>query len=515
MGTEIVSGFTPYQGSIYKASMSWSMGRGKDQVFVGGVVRPEARFPNEPSPGLAYSVPVGPLWPPLGAFSIPTGTTDRVTSELLNGQAEDFWSGALYSGMHYQSYHAQTADITHSASGVLFVTPLVEKWYNTTDGWLPEIGRGSISGVLAALDAPGEWVVKNGSLYLWPPQGQDPSSMTAEAKARQLAFDLAGKSYITIRNLEVIGASLKMNGSSYCEVDGVKFSFVSQVNHVVDDALTDLSPQRGEAGIFLGGHHNTVKNSVIADSARSGLVVTGRGHLITNNVIHDCGWALSPGSSCIEITVDRTVEAGLADRGGHEISFNTIYNSGMSSIGLGRDVVQFNSTGRAVPTPFRKIWIHHNELYNANLLRRDGGMFYTFGAAGGTYTNPGDISYNIIHDELEPWNMGAGIYLDQGSANFKVHHNLIWLGREGPGSGPESWASCSNLRRPVFFNDGRLCGQKGPYPPGYNRHAYSNSLKWNYRGSVAGLANADFPDGKRFAVGANSQAPTPFPLPKK
>ena len=49
-GADIVSGFTLYQPNIYKVAMPWSMGKGKDQVFMAGAVQPEARFPNTASP---------------------------------------------------------------------------------------------------------------------------------------------------------------------------------------------------------------------------------------------------------------------------------------------------------------------------------------------------------------------------------------------------------------------------------------------------------------------------------
>jgi hypothetical protein len=513
-GANVVSGFTLYQGSIYKAAMPWSMGQGKDQVFADGVVQPEARFPNTPSPGLEYPVPLlGSVWPPRGDFHVPVGTTDRVTSELLNGQTPGMWSGGLYLGTHYQSYQFHAADITNSASGSLTVTPInLSKWYNTAYSWLPEFGRGYISGVLAALDAPGEWVRQNGILYLRTPQDQNPNSITIEAKARQLAFDLTGKSYITIRNLEVVSAGLTMFNASNCTIDGAKFSYINEFKRPQSTTTPNPQPSIG-AGIYIGGRYNTVQNSIIAYSAGAGVWLTGRDHHITNNLIHDIGYGgtyFSP----IEISPDPRVETPTSDRGGHVISFNTVYNSGRASINIVRDIAYMFATGRALtpplkyglPTPYRKIRIVNNELYSANLLVMDTGLFYTFGTDGGGT----EIAYNVIHDDLQAGTRGYGVYLDSATWGYDVHHNVLWMGREGG----ERQAFYANLPGgTIVTSDGPPVGSWDPALPfavyvGGDRNFRSNTYKYDYHGGVAGLTDADFPDGQRFAFGAKLSATT-------
>ncbi|MEO7860852.1 MAG: right-handed parallel beta-helix repeat-containing protein, partial [Nitrospirales bacterium] len=523
-GANIVSGFTLYQPNLYKAAMPWSMGKGKDQVFMGGAVQPEARFPNTASPGLEYPVPLlGSVWPPRGNFHVtdvagtvavlpPVGGRHTVESTLLNDQTPGLWRGGLYLGMHYAGYQFHAADITDSASGVLTVSPInPKKWYNVSRPYLRgEFGRGSISGVLAALDAPGEWVWQDGMLYLRTPQGQPPDSIIIEAKARQLAFDLTGKSYIMILNLEVVSAGLTMYKATNCTIDGVRFSYVNQFNR---PSTALRSEPTAEAGIYIGGRYNTVKNSLIAYSAGAGVKITGRDHLITNNVIHDSGYAGA--YSPIDIDPDPTVESPTGDRGGHVISFNTVYNSGRASISIGRDVAYHHSTGRALtpplkfglPTPYRKIQIVHNELYNANILVRDSGLIYTNGTDGGGT----EIAYNVIHDELEPTHEGSCIYLDNNTWDYNIHHNLLWMGREGG----ERQAFWRGLPGGTVVSDGTGGAVGGPPAPGPGppyqggpRIFSNNSYQYDYHGGVPGLTNADFPDGERFAFGANLSAPT-------
>lgn len=514
-GATIISGFTPYQESIYQAPMPSSMGKGKDQVFMAGVVQPEARFPNTPSPGLEYPVPLlGSVWPPRGDFHVPEGTKNQVTSALLNSQAPGLWRGGFYLGTHYQSFQFHAADITDSASGTLTVSPLNPgKWYNINSSWLGgEFGRGYISGVMSALDAPGEWIWQNGTLYLRTPQGQDPNSITIEAKARQLAFDLTGKSYITIRNLEVVSAGLTMFNAWNCTIDGARFSYINQFNRPQSTTTPNPQPSIG-AGIYIGGRYNTVKNSIIAYSAGAGVWITGRDHLITNNFIHDIGYAGSHYSP-IQIGPDPSTESPTADRGGHVISFNTVYNSGWASIHIGRDVAYMFATGRALtpplkyglPTPYRKIRIVNNELYNANILVKDSGLFYTFGTDGGGT----EIAYNVIHDDLQAGTRGYGVYLDNATWGYEVHHNVLWMGRE-EGERQAFWANLPGGK--TMTSDGPPVGSWNPAEPfaaygGGNRNFRSNTYKYAYRGGVDGLTIADFPGNQRFAFGANLSATT-------
>ena len=93
-GCEPVSGWTKDKGNIWKAPMNWTLGLGRNQIFTGGEVMMEARFPNKPAPGCEMFVSgLSPLWPTFGEFTFPaeTRTSDpgRIVSKLLDGQPDD------------------------------------------------------------------------------------------------------------------------------------------------------------------------------------------------------------------------------------------------------------------------------------------------------------------------------------------------------------------------------------------------------------------------------------------
>jgi len=221
-GCDPVGGWTRHEGNIWKAPMPWTLGLGRNQVFADGEVMIEARFPNEPAPGLEmYVSDLSPLWPTFGEFSIPSETKKeqpgRIVSKLLEGQPDDYWTGALYYGIHFEGWCGQTGVIESSKSGEITVGDRTRGWWfgSAYGGGDPntEEGRGMIVGHMHALDQPGEWVWQDNTLYLIPKTDREPTNV--EAKARQLAFDLSGQEHIRIEGLNIKAASVRMQDSAW------------------------------------------------------------------------------------------------------------------------------------------------------------------------------------------------------------------------------------------------------------------------------------------------------------
>jgi hypothetical protein len=91
---------------------------------------------------------------------------------------------------------------------------------------------------------------------------------------------------------------------------------------------------------------------------------------------------------------------------GHRIERNTMFNTG-------RSVIVHRNT--------KALKILRNHLYNAGLLTNDLGMTYTFQSDGGG----SEIAYNLAHDNFASGE-SMGLYLDNGSSNFAVHHNIVF-----------------------------------------------------------------------------------------
>src|SRR6185312_15879609 len=88
-----------------------------------------------------------------------------------------------------------------------------------------------LTGKLNTLDAAGEWFIDNagGSLYLRTPQSGSPSSHDVELKHRQYAFDLSGKSFITVRGINLFASTINTSASSSNDIlANLNVRYVSQ-----------------------------------------------------------------------------------------------------------------------------------------------------------------------------------------------------------------------------------------------------------------------------------------------
>jgi PA14 domain/Right handed beta helix region len=187
--------------------------------------------------------------------------------------------------------------------------------------------------------------------------------------------------------------------SSHVVLDGIHLRYPSHYTLARPTNPGDPWGAGLESGVMLFGQNQTLKNSSIAFSAGNGVVMGGQGHTVENNVIHDVAYAMNDAGA---------IFTGLpgTNSSGHRITGNTLY-------GTGRSVIVHRYTQATAIT--------HNHLYNGGLLTNDLGMTYTFQSDGGG----SEIAYNIVHDNFAP-SESMGIYLDNGSKNYVVHHNIVY-----------------------------------------------------------------------------------------
>ena len=377
-GADVVSGWSKHSGSVYKAKQGWDLGTGQNQVFVDGQMMIEARWPNTT---LDLSRPV-------------KASADRISASSSSGTLYDsaltmpdgYWNGATMHIVPGQSWFAQTAKVSSYSKGKFNFS------YSLMSGReKPENGDPYfLTGKFKALDAPTEWFRDpDGSLYLWAPRSDSPSGHTVEAKRRDYAFDLRGRSNITVDGFDLFASTITTGSSSGIKLNDLD---VKYVGHYIGTPGRDQPP---DGGIFLNGSNNSITNSQISFGAGHGVFIYGSNSRAENNVIHDVNYT---GGSANGIR---------AYGSGHVLKGNTVYNTG-------REGIKIASAPRAKVT--------HNVIYNAMLQTTDGGGIYTFGTNGaGT-----EIAYNRIYNVKAGGWGGVGIMLDNNSTNYVVHHNVVW-----------------------------------------------------------------------------------------
>ena len=430
-GSDPVTGWTPYSGSIYKASITLNPGLLANQVFVGGTMAEEARWPNTGADLLS------PTWATMGTGTTTTTVLDSSIPSISGG-----WAGAtihLWAGSN--PFAHQTGTVTSSGGGSVS--------FSAINGTLcPYLcaqsgGKYYLVGKLAALDSANEWFYDAAShqLYLWAPGGGSPSNVSA--KQRDLAFDLRGKSNVGIQGLKLFSSMVFMDNASIGNIiDGLDARYLSHyttlpkpTNLAYSDGDFDVVASHGnDSGIVVLGSNNTVKNSTLVYSAGNGIRLGGTNNTATNNLIHDVGYM---GSYATGVNISGS---------GQKVDHNTIYSTGRDAI-----TVDWHVNG----LEFKNNDISYNNAYASSKIAPDSGVIYVCCQLDGSGTH---IHHNWVHDATQTSvdSPTAGIYIDNSSGGFEIDQNVSWNNKT---AGIYLHGNGSSSRNNLVHNNDLLSGQ--------------------------------------------------------
>ena len=398
-GAEIITGWTTYSGSIYRGpGVHWNLGSGKNQIFVDGQMMIEARWPN------VHQDVSHPNWATAEGGGDTSSGKYIIDSHLT--QPDGFWTGGVMVNLGAGGEHTDRALITGSSNG------RVEFGFNSLpeNEW-PGAGAGVryyLTGKLGALDTAGEAFMDSSGVYVWTPNSDNPSAHIIEVKKRPYAFDLSDKAYINVQGVTIFAAGIKTNANSKnLVIDGIHAKYTAHFYGGNWDPVTNVP---SDTGILLAGSDNTIKNCEVAFSAGPGVSLMGFRQTVTNCLIHEVGYSGS-GAGGIHAynRQDSTGGMLIPGAGGHTMTYNTVYNTGYCGI-------------QHVFVSGLKIL--HNLIYNVGLQGTDAGGAgtYTWNTDGGNT----EIAYNVLHDSRTQGYEGDGIYLDDSSSNFLIHHNIVY-----------------------------------------------------------------------------------------
>jgi hypothetical protein len=395
-GTDSMSGWHRYSGSIYSAKAIMSTDD-TNQVFVDQQMMTEARWPNGDD---------------LFHINWETAQKGTTATQLMDTNLPNInWAGAkihLWSGT--DPWVPQTGTVTASQTGQLtfsldgasfgtYITPMAGGYYY-------------LFGTLGALDTEREWFYDKsaGVLYFFAPAGVDPNTLDVRTKHRQYAFDLSGKSNVTIQNINLFASTINTDTKSTNNIiSGITATYLSHFKSLTDKAglpNSYWSEHSADSGIIINGSGNVLQNSTISYSAGNGIAVLGQNNIVQNNLIH-------------HINYMGNLTSGIAIFGtGHKIQHNTIYATGRTAIAL--------NTFHNMPPDNNDI--SYNNLFNTMMISRDGGAIY----CGLMVVSGSRIHHNWIHDSQSLYSGPAsnyalsGVYLDEDTSGWQVDQNVLW-----------------------------------------------------------------------------------------
>jgi len=214
-GCDVVSpdGWTRHRGEVYKASVTSAV----YDVFVDRQYMDKARWPDADADVMRKKE-----WAP----TINGGKRNAGWVEFEREPPADF-VGGFYTGHNGKNaYNFNHGRISAQDGKRITVTHLNFRWRQGVAGHIGP-GTGNILDHLNCLTTAKEWHWEGKTLYLHAPGGGSPGRKQVETRVRLYGFDCSGRHSVRIRGLTFHGASLLLNGSNHCVVDGCTFRYVS------------------------------------------------------------------------------------------------------------------------------------------------------------------------------------------------------------------------------------------------------------------------------------------------
>lgn len=519
--------------NIVVADCEYNLGRGRNQVFYKGNALTEARFPNVNLD--EYGSDVSPFFPTKGdlkldyseqpivststateedgtivttsisdylttvekqgeSWSEIVKTSYKVSSDLLNNDEVNKWQGATFVSLHGYAWSWGTAIVEKSESGSLYLdkSSIIGNWFTNKD---EVINCGYLTGHKNAIDQPGEWVISDGKLYMYLPEGETCDTLTVKVKSEQLCADLRENKYIHLDGLSFIGGGITMDNSEMCIIKNCNMKYISQYDYSTHKKNNDIPEkgiaEAGEAGIYIGGKNDVVRNCTISESAGFGLSLMGIYTLVKNNRITNCGYLAGNGLSIGAKNYDNKWNNSYQNpRGGHVVKYNTVRNSGsavfvVSSANFGYPIGDQQSV--LIPCD-----ISYNDFSNGGLSAIDIGVAYFWGAVMGRRDKPTQLHHNIIYLDIPALKqIHSLIYHDNFINSMETYKNITFYTNK-------EWGPHNFMGNVEVYVQSR----QDYYPTAYAEVDVHDNKTLGYSiGRVSDITDAQYPDSLRFKAG--------------
>lgn len=466
-GSRVVTGFSPWaqDNRIYTAQVNPGES-GVTQVFVNGDFATLARYPNT------------------GWLRTQEGSGDNLIVQTglgsVPGASSGYWVGAQVRWRKWSWWYETRPITADNGSGRLSLGG------QTAISGLTGIDSGFfIDNTLKALDAPGEWYWNSASntLYLYPPTGADPASMTVEVVWRPvgISIDTGTLQGITVQHYVETGVEVnRLATVTDCDIrhigdKGIFGTWNCAGSHITGNRIEDVlnlgiswvqNPEHTTRTII---EHNTLnrignRNGLGGSGTwhAAGIIISvanenGNGVIVRYNRIRETGYAgiiLGPDGQTVERNVFRNCMNTLNDGG-------AIYANCSRSI-IRENIILDTVGDMESAQPFfplgHGIWPEFLEDFHHTVI--EGNTVYGSGGNGIFLPNNFDCT---IRDNVLLSNRSAGLCLEAADnssrgQNHSIQGNLMGIGaRPWQSDRPENlatWARPNDSCLSYGFSDG-------------------------------------------------------------
>jgi len=297
-----------------------------------------------------------------------------------------------------------------------------------------------ITGALALLDAPGEYYFdkQTNQLYFYPPWDGAPSGRALSMRGNDTAVFAADTSYVTIKGITVFGGGIHMRN---CKNNTLENCRVLYAQHFYANDYAQLEEYKWCSGMVVTGSNNRITRCEFGNTSGNGIVLGGDDNVFTNNYVHDTNYAGNFLDGVYVLSSKRL-----------EVSRNTMVNQGRAHV--------YFAYGHS----FEKCVVRNNYFENNNILVPDGGGgFYTINTNGGG----SEIYNNFVvvggskGDNGTMKRLLSGLYVDDLSFNYSVHHNIVTGGTDAGIRHGLTHENIPQSQGTRFFNNTIIGSQNG------------------------------------------------------
>ncbi|TXF86686.1 T9SS type A sorting domain-containing protein [Neolewinella aurantiaca] len=388
--TEELSGWQNLEGNIWKTAADIEFGR-RTMLYYNAEPMDNARWPNN-TDGDPFTI---------DAMTVEGGSANTIVATNLPAGADITDGYVWYLGAHSGASWTQPINSV-SGNTITHVANDISRWpfnpHNPTVFRNENRGRFFLFGDKDLLDYPQEWYFDAAAdeVFFIAPSNADPNDATVEYASRERTV-LLGKEWIVVEGLTTFGGIVNIKAEN-CIIRNC------EIRHGLQslDELGNTDAQVSEGAVYIQASNTLIEDNLIEGGSLNGISVQG--------------WA---------------GETGVVIMGNEIREFNTVGNHSSpircratNSKVISNTIVGGGRDGIFIPTNNSEIaW---NDVSDVMRINNDGGLFYVVGNEDDKNTS---IHHNWFHDSFGPdYADGrcAGIYLDNDSKGYDVHHNVVW-----------------------------------------------------------------------------------------
>ncbi|GAH26446.1 unnamed protein product, partial [marine sediment metagenome] len=163
--------------------------------------------------------------------------------------------------------------------------------------------------------------------------------------------------------------------------------------------------ENGASCIYVGGDNNVVKDCYAGKTWTHGISLWGNGNRLENSIVEHANW------------MGERFAVVWAPGDDNVIVRNTVRYSN-------RDGIELGNRGFGIKVAKRAL-VQYNHVHHCGYIVPDAGLIYANNQGRNPLANT-EISYNVLHDFVVDHPGNVGIYLDNNSSGYTLHHNVIW-----------------------------------------------------------------------------------------